>query len=138
MSIPATAATENHVRLPWPHGTTMKAASSGPRADPPLPPTWNSDWASPCRPPDASRAIRDASGWNTADPTPTSAAASRMAGKLSAADSSNRPDRVTPIPIASENGSGRRSVYSPTSGWRSDAVTWNARVMSPTWVNVRA
>ena len=42
------------------------------------------------------------------------------------------------MPRASENGSGRRSVYSPTSGWRSDAVTWNARVMSPICVKVRA
>ena len=37
----------------------MNAASSGPIADPVLPPTWNSDWAKPCRPPEAMRATRD-------------------------------------------------------------------------------
>ena len=42
------------------------------------------------------------------------------------------------MPMASENGSGRRSVYRPTSGWSSEAVNWNARVMSPIWVKVRA
>ena len=29
---------------------------------PALPPTWNKDWAKPCRPPEASRAMRDDSG----------------------------------------------------------------------------
>ena len=48
----------------------MKAASSGPSAEPALPPTWKNDWARPCRPPDAMRATRDDSGWNTADPMP--------------------------------------------------------------------
>ena len=66
--------------LPWPRGTTMKAASSGPIAEPVLPPTWNSDWARPCRPPEAMRATRDDSGWKTDEPSPTSAAASRIAG----------------------------------------------------------
>ena len=60
-----------------PLGTMMKAASKGPLAVPMLPPTWNTDCAVPCRPPEASRAMRDDSGWNTADPRPTSAAASR-------------------------------------------------------------
>ena len=41
------AAAENQATLPWPRGTTMNAASSGPIADPVLPPTWNSDWAKP-------------------------------------------------------------------------------------------
>jgi len=41
------AAAENHTMLRWPAGTTMKAASSGPAAEPMLPPTWNSDWARP-------------------------------------------------------------------------------------------
>ena len=56
--------------LPWPRGTTMNAASSGPIAEPVLPPTWNSDCAKPWRPPDAMRATRDASGWNTEEPMP--------------------------------------------------------------------
>jgi len=68
----------NQAMLLCPRGTTTKAASSGPTADPELPPTWNSDCASPCRPPEAIRATRDDSGWNTDDPTPTSAAATRI------------------------------------------------------------
>ena len=46
----------------------MNAASSGPSAEPTLPPTWNSDCARPCRPPDAMRATREDSGWNTDEP----------------------------------------------------------------------
>ena len=53
----------------------MKAASSGPSAVPKLPPTWNTDCASPCCPPEASRATREDSGWNTDEPMPISAAA---------------------------------------------------------------
>ena len=41
------AAAENQTMLCWPCGTTMKAASSGPEAEPILPPTWKSDWARP-------------------------------------------------------------------------------------------
>jgi hypothetical protein len=41
------AAAENHTMLCWPRGTTMNAASSGPAAEPMLPPTWNSDCARP-------------------------------------------------------------------------------------------
>ena len=39
-----------------------------------LPPTWNTDCAKPYRPPEARRATRDDSGWNTAEPSPTMAA----------------------------------------------------------------
>ena len=46
-NIASSAAPENHTMLCWPRGTTMNAASSGPAAEPMLPPTWNSDWASP-------------------------------------------------------------------------------------------
>ena len=45
----------------------MNAASSGPSDDPKLPPVWKSDCANPCRPPDASRAMRDDSGWKIDD-----------------------------------------------------------------------
>ena len=38
---------------------------------PVLPPTWNTDCARPWRPPDAMRATRLDSGWNTDDPMPT-------------------------------------------------------------------
>ena len=53
-----------------PNGTTMKAASNGPSDCPKLPPTWNRLCANPCRPPEAARATRDASGWKTALPMP--------------------------------------------------------------------
>jgi len=88
----------------------MKAASSGPIAEPALPPTWNSDWARPCWPPDASRAIRDDSGWKIDEPTPISAAAASTTGKCAAQASSISPDSVKTMPIASDCGSGRRSV----------------------------
>ena len=58
-----------------PKVTTIAAAISGPSAWPRLPPTWNSDCASPNRPPEAMRATRDDSGWKIAEPSPTSAAA---------------------------------------------------------------
>ena len=45
--IASSAAAENQAMLPWPCGTTMNAASSGPTAEPVLPPTWNSDCANP-------------------------------------------------------------------------------------------
>src|SRR5215207_5170403 len=70
ITIPASATRENHATLRWPRGTTMKAARSGPIADPVLPPTWNSDWAKPWRPPEAILATRDDSGWKTAEPIP--------------------------------------------------------------------
>ena len=41
------AAPENHAMLDCPCGTTTKAASNGPEAEPMFPPTWKSDWASP-------------------------------------------------------------------------------------------
>ena len=72
--MPSRAPSANHDTLPWPRGTTMKAASSGPIAWPVLPPTWNSDCASPKRPPEASRATREDSGWKTAEPKPMKAA----------------------------------------------------------------
>ena len=40
------------------------------------------------------------------------------------------------MPIGSEYGSGRRSVYNPTNGCRMEAVIWKASVMSPTWVKL--
>ncbi len=56
------------------------------------------------------RATREDSGWKTDEPTPTIPAATRSAEKLPALDRSNSPTRVKPIPTASENGMGRRSV----------------------------
>ena len=68
--MPRRAASENQAMLPWPCGSTMKAASKGPMAWPALPPTWKIDCANPCWPPDASRATRELSGWNTDEPMP--------------------------------------------------------------------
>ena len=83
--------------LRWPSGSTTRAASNGPSAP-------------PCCPPDAIRATRDDSGWNTDDPTPTSATASRIMPKRGANAKSSRPESVNPIPTGSEYGVGRWSV----------------------------
>src|ERR1700730_1055209 len=104
------AITENQPILLCPLGTMINAANKGPSDVPALPPTWNIDWASPCRPPEAIRARREASGWKTDDPMPTSPAAQRIIGALVALDRISRPMRVNPIPIANEYGLGRWSV----------------------------
>src|SRR3954452_10578777 len=101
------AARENQATLRWPRGSTTKAAASGPTADPAFPPTWKTDWASPCCPPDAIRATRDDSGWKTALPSPTMPADNSTIGKLLAAESRISPTRVNVIPAISEYGSGR-------------------------------
>lgn len=54
------------------------AAKRGPRADPPLPPTWKIDCAKLFLPPDAICVTRDAVGWNTDDPKPTMLTAMSM------------------------------------------------------------
>ena len=88
----------------------MKAASSGPIADPALPPTWKSDWANPCRPPEARRATRDDSGWKIDEPMPTHATATSTRPNEGANDSRTRPASVKAMPVASEYGFGARSV----------------------------
>src|SRR5713226_3867190 len=60
-TIPKKARNENHARLDCPLVST-KAARSGPSAEPALPPTWKSDCAMPCCPPEAMRATREDSG----------------------------------------------------------------------------
>ena len=115
----------------------MNAASSGPIDDPALPPTWNSDCASPCCPPEAMRATRDDSGWNTADPIPTIATAARTIAKVGADAIRISPTMVNVIPIGSEYGVGRWSVYKPTSGCSSDAVSCEVSVISPIWPKSR-
>src|SRR2546427_1985823 len=47
MIIATSASSEHQARLDRPYGTTRNAASSGPSAEPALPPTWNSDCARP-------------------------------------------------------------------------------------------
>ena len=56
----------------------------------------------PWRLPADMRATREASGWNTAEPRPTSAAAMSSASKLDARASNTIPTRVKPMPAASE------------------------------------
>ena len=122
--MPSSAAMENHAKLYCPRGTMKKAANSGPSAEPVFPPTWKRDCASPCCPPEAMRATRADSGWNTEDPTPTSAAENKSALKLDARDRPTSPTSVDAIPTGKENGQGRRSVQNPTHGCRNDAVSW--------------
>ena len=45
--------------------------------------------------------------------------------------SSNRPKKVDVMPTASENGCAFLSVKCPTAGCNSEAVNWNASVISP-------
>ena len=56
----------------------MAAARSGPRAEPPLPPTWKMDCAKLFLPPDANWATREAVGWKTDEPRPTTLTARSM------------------------------------------------------------
>ncbi|KAG1079012.1 hypothetical protein G6F40_016483 [Rhizopus arrhizus] len=61
-TLPNNAASDTHATPPCPCGMLKSAASSGPSAEPTLPPTWKSDCARPWRPPEAMRATRDDSG----------------------------------------------------------------------------
>ena len=76
-AIAISAAAENAATLGRPNGMMTQAAASGPMAWPALPPTWKIDWAKPWRPPEASRAMREDSGWKIAEPVPTKAAATK-------------------------------------------------------------
>jgi hypothetical protein len=71
-------------------------------ACPACPPTWNSDCAKPCRPPDAARAMRVASGWKIDEPVPTIAAPVNRPMKLDACASISRPTSVQAMPIMPE------------------------------------
>ncbi|MCY1307540.1 hypothetical protein D9M70_574690 [compost metagenome] len=99
---PMIATIENQLRLPWPKGMTMKAASSGPMALPALPPTWKSDCANPWRPPEARRAMRDDSGWKIAEPMPIRLAATSRTQKSCAFASRIRPLQVESMASGSE------------------------------------
>src|SRR4051794_10251707 len=96
------AAAENQAMLACPFGTTTRAASSGPIAEPALPPTWKSDCASPGRPPEAIRAMREDSGWKIEDPRPTSAAARITIANRPATERRRSPQSEKPIPRTRE------------------------------------
>ncbi len=100
--MPTSATIANQATLLLPCGTITAAATSGPSALPVLPPTWNSDCARPCCPPEAMRATRDDSGWKIDEPVPTSAAASSTIAKLGEYASRTRPDKVKVMPTGSE------------------------------------
>ena len=109
--MPTSAVSANQAMLRWPFGRTMKAASSGPIADPALPPTWKSDCAKPCRPPEAMprharrlgvedrRADADARHGDEHDARTTARTTS-----------STSPTSVNAMPMASEYGFGAVSV----------------------------
>ena len=78
MSAASRAAMANHDMACCPKGWMMSAASNGPSAEPPLPPTWKIDCARLFLPPDASCVTLDAVGWNTDEPKPTTLTASSM------------------------------------------------------------
>ncbi|MOA25937.1 hypothetical protein D3C78_1466930 [compost metagenome] len=128
----------NQATWVWPNGMTMAAASSGPRAEPVLPPTWKVDCARPKRPPEASRAIREVSGWKVDEPMPTKADASRIIGKLPTKASITIPTNVHRVPSGNRFGVGRRSVKKPTQGCNSEAVIWNVSVIMPIWAKLRS
>ena len=89
----------------------MKAASSGPSAEPGVAADLEQRLREPVLAAGGERAMRDDSGWKTDEPTPISAAAASTDPESSAAiDSSSRPHSVKLMPMASEYGVGRRSV----------------------------
>ena len=81
---------------------TINAANSDPRAEPKVPPTWNTDSAKPCLPPAAIRAIRDTSGMKHDEPSPTSPAPTRSTPKVPAPESRTSPTSAQPMPATSE------------------------------------
>lgn len=89
---------------------TTNAASKGPNALPPFPPTWKMDCAKLFFPPDAIWATRDASGWNTEEPQPINATDKSSSMKFGANASAINPTSVKHIPVASEYGCGCRSA----------------------------
>ena len=78
MTAASNAAKANQEMACCPKGRMMRAASSGPTAEPPLPPTWKIHCAKLFLPPDANCATRDAVGWNTEEPNPTTLTANRI------------------------------------------------------------
>src|ERR1700741_711838 len=88
-TIPINGISVNQMTLLLARAPITRAASRGPKDWPALPPTWKSDWAKPYRPPEASRARREASGWKIEEPNPTQAEAPRIIGELFAEATKN-------------------------------------------------
>lgn len=74
----SSAAKANQAMACWPKGKMTRAASNGPTAEPPLPPTWKMDCAKLFLPPEANCATREAVGWKTEEPSPTTLTAKRI------------------------------------------------------------
>ncbi len=77
------------------------AARSGPKAEPPLPPTWKMDCARLFLPPEAICATREAVGWKIEEPSPTMHTEMRISMKLLAKASSSSPMSVKHMPMES-------------------------------------
>jgi hypothetical protein len=69
---------------------------------------------------------------------PISSAAVRIAANVGARARSSSPTSENAIPITSEYGIGRRSVYRPTSGCSTDAVNCCVSVIRPTCAKLSA
>ena len=98
MSAATNAARANHEMAHCPKGRMLSAASNGPTAEPPLPPTWKMDCAKLFLPPEAICATRDAVGWNIEEPSPTTPTAKRISGKFPAKANNSSPARVKHMP----------------------------------------
>ena len=82
-------------------------------------------------PPEAMRATRDASGWNTAEPRADQPGGDQDHGKTRRPREQHQPHQRHAHPAGEREPSrGRRSVYNPTKGWRMEAVSWKVSVMS--------
>ncbi|MNC29279.1 hypothetical protein D3C75_775230 [compost metagenome] len=113
--------------------TKISAVIMGPRDCPALPPTWKIDWANPrCRGDAAILATRDPSGWKTAEPRPIITTAAITCQYWSAKARVSIPKKLATIPVGRSQGDGFLSVYSPTTGWRMDAVTFRPKMTKPT------
>ena len=123
MAMPAKATRQNQARLLRPFGSTTKAASSGPSEEPKFPPTWKIDCAKPWRPPEASLAMREDSGWKIDEPIPSIVAPPSSSPYERANASTSSPSIDSAMPTGSDQGSGLRSVNCPTTGCSSEAVT---------------
>ncbi len=102
--------------LPRPNGAIKRAAISGPTALPVLPPTWNTDWANPLLPPDASEVSLEASGCRTEEPSPTRDTLQSTTGNDVANPNIHKPVKVKLMPKGRKYGLGFLSRREPITG----------------------